>query len=608
MTRCLLIQAVVGLLLVAEPVGISCLGQEPGEKPERVYAEKPATWFEDAWKTASVSQDGKWALYGSGRGIKLIELNTGRGDYQRLNGGLEEVSNAVFYKGDQLARLGRRGKESGWFLPGTAELRPSALPPDAVPTWSPDGIHVAWYDAREPAKGLFVDPSHEQKPVQLGGSVTGLVWSADGSVVYALVWGPEGVSSLARIHWASGKIETIARDLDAAPFSNSLGLAPDGKHVYVALAGTEPPRNELRHQPQARRNLSLYEVDLSNGVRRPKIQAMTDDFAPTVAGGYLYWTRNDLRNSIVVLPALGGAARQVVEDGQLPRWDRPGGTRLAFTYGGWRLADWALNLDAGIVDVDANGQPTSPMRPIVTGFHEDFTPAWSPDGKWIAFHSHRSRQPVPSYDSEGSADDLFLRRAGGPPGEETRLTDFGWEVGPADWSPDGRKLVFCSWERGGTPGVSKPWVVTIDPQSGKAVRTERFHLPQPLKGAEEASWSPNGSDMAIEEKTAEDRRALWIVSLDGKTAQKLVDYRSSTYGGIAWAPDGKTVFYAGLAGIRMQLFAIPRSGGEPRRLTDDAANLLHPWISPNGRWIACTRSVQLKEIWRVKLDHGPGEG
>jgi hypothetical protein len=607
MTRYLLIQAMVGLLLVTDPSRNICSGQDPGEKPERVYAEKPATWFEDAWKKASVSRDGKWALYGTGRGVKLIELNTGREEYQRLIRGLDEVSDAVFCQGDQLARLGRRGKESGWFLPGTAEPRLSSLPPDAVPMWSPDGVHVAWYHAREPAKGLFIDPSREQKPFELGGRVTGLVWSADGGVVYALVWGPDGVSSLAHIHLASGKVETIVRKLDTAPSSNSLGLSPDGKHVYVALASAASPRNELRHQPQADRDLNLYEVNLDDGARRPKIQApaVTDDFAPTVAGGYLYWTRNNIRNSIGILPALGGQARQIVEDGQLPRWDRPGGTRLAFTYGRLRLADWALNLDAGIVDVDQNGQPTSAMRPFVTGFHEDFTPAWTHDGKWIVYHSHRSRQPVPSYDSEGSTDDLFLRSAGNPLGKELRLTDFGWEVGLADWSPDGRKLVFCSWERGGTPGLSKPWVLTIDPQSGKLVRTERLPLPKPLEGAEEASWSPNGTDIAIEEKTGEDRRILWIVSVDGKSAQKLFDYRSSTYGGIAWSPDGKTIFYAGLAANRMQLFAIPRSGGEPRRLTNDAANLLHPWVSPNGRWIACTRSEVSKEIWRLKLRQGP---
>jgi len=603
MRHLLLIQALVALLAASEPTQRVSERQGVAGRPERIYSESPATWYEDAGKRASVSQNGEWILYGNSRNLKLIELKTGRVDSRRLKGTLDEVSSAVFFKEDQLARLGRRGSETGWFLPAGALLHLSTVPPDAVPLWSPDGSRVAWYFARQPAQGLCIAAAADQQKFEnLGGTVTALVWSADGSMVYVLVWESNGVSSLVRIDQKSRQVETVARDLDAAAFAGSIGLAPDGKHIFVALAGAAAPFDELRHQPVAPRNLNIYEINLENGARRLKVPSRTDVFAPTVAGEYLYWTRNDIKTSIVVLPAAGGEPpHQVVEQGQLPRWERPGGNRLAFIYGGWRLADWALNLDAGVVDVDSSARPTSQMRPIVTGFHEDFTPAWSPDGKWIAYHSHRSPRPVPSYSSEGSADDVFLRRADGPQSAEIRLTEFGWEVGPAEWSPDGRQLVFCSWKKGGTPGISSPWIVTIDPDSGKALRTDQIELPQPLKGAEEAAWSPQGHELAIEERTEENRRALWIFDLESKRARKLIDYPSTTYGGIAWTPDGKTIVYGGLAGNRMQLFAIPQSGGESRQLTHDTANLLHPSVSPNGRWIACTRIVQSKEIWRQKL-------
>ncbi len=81
--------------------------------------------------------------------------------------------------------------------------------------------------------------------------------------------------------------------------------------------------------------------------------------------------------------------------------------------------------------------------------------------------------------SEGSADDVFRRSASAAPAEEIRLTSFGWETGPADWSPDGKKLVYCSWEKGGTAGISYPWIVTIDPQSGKPLRPNDCHSPRP---------------------------------------------------------------------------------------------------------------------------------
>jgi Tol biopolymer transport system component len=49
------------------------------------------------------------------------------------------------------------------------------------------------------------------------------------------------------------------------------------------------------------------------------------------------------------------------------------------------------------------------------------------------------------------------------------------------------------------------------------------------------------------------------------------------------------------------LFSISRAGGTPVQLTHDAGNLMHPRVSPDGKWIACTRIVQSKQIWRRPL-------
>jgi len=574
--------------------------KKPATRAQKIYSESPTTWFEAAWMKASLSADGRRAILGGRGWVHLVDLATGREDAEGLLGGLESVSDAVFLPDGQIARLGRRGGERGWFLSAGEALRLSPLPDDAVPQWSDDGSLVAFYRAREPQAGLFVGTVQDHKQYQLSGSVTGLAWSPWGGAIYALVNQSDGLSSLVRLVRASGQVEAIARNLDAPFRLNSIGVAPDGKHLYVALAGAGVPDPKVRHQPDADRDLDIYEMDATSGALRRKVQTPADEFGPVVVNRFLYWTQNGIDESVVLVPTSGGEPRLAISHAQLPYWSRDG-KQLAFTYGGWRLADWALNLDAGVVNVNPNGKPTSKMTPIVTGYHEDFTPNWSPDGRWMAYHSHRSAAPVPSYGSEGSTDDIYVRRSGAPMAEEIRVSDFGWEVGVADWSPDGTRLVFDSWERGGTSRASKPWIATIDPATGKVVGVEQLPLPSDVRSVEWEAWSPESDEIALTAYIDKDRRALWVIRPDGSNATKLIDYASSTYGGLDWTPNGKAIVYSALAGGRMQLFAISRSGGEPLQLTREPATLLHPQVSPDGRWIACTRTIQSKTIWRVKL-------
>jgi len=572
-------------------------GRSGAGKPEKVYSESPAAWYDAASDQARISADGKWALYYRPlmHKMKLINLETGREDAKEFTAGLDRVFNAVFYQGSQLARLGQRGGQQGWFLPGPDGLRLFSLPSDAIPQWSRDGSAVAYFRLRQGDQGLFVGDSRGLKRYPVEGSITSFAWAPDGQSIYALAWHENGLTSLVHIHLETGSSEILARDLDASPLVSDLVVSGDGRHLYAALAGPTAPVAEARHQPDADRDLDIYELDPATGARHAVVQAPGDDFGLSLANGFLYWMHNDIHDSVVAVPASGGPARLVEDYAEIPYWDNDG-KRIAFTYGPWRLADWALNLDAGVVSVDSQARPQSKMKPIVTGYHEDFPPTWSPDGKWIAYHSHRSPTPVSSYDAAGSSDDIYLRRASGGPKDEIRLTNFGLEVGVPSWSPDGRRLVFDSWERGGPEGVSKPWIVTIDPSTGEPGHVERLPLPDPIKRAHWESWSPKGDEIAFAERTEGNGCILWVVSTDGKRAEKLAEYLTSTSGGLDWTPDGKTIVYGALAGERMQIFAVPRSGGPARQLTDDPANLMHPQVSPDGCWIACTRMDQTKEI------------
>ena len=79
---------------------------------------------------------------------------------------------------------------------------------------------------------------------------------------------------------------------------------------------------------------------------------------------------------------------------------------------------------------------------VTSGSYDDADAAWSPDGRWIAFSSNRTKDPDASRDT-----DIFVveARAGATP--RSLVTGPGEDQRPA-WSPDGASIVY---EAGGDP-------------------------------------------------------------------------------------------------------------------------------------------------------------
>ena len=188
-------------------------------------------------------------------------------------------------------------------------------------------------------------------------------------------------------------------------------------------------------------------------------------------------------------------------------------------------------------------------------------PAWSPDGKWIAFLSKRADKTQ-----------IQLIRAAG--GEAFQLTHTDQDISDFEWSPDGSHILFSQAEdkskqeeqekeKYGSFEVEDEeytnqqlWIMAFDPASftrtqlpGDSVKQKaRRFLENANFHVRSFAWSPDGSKIAIEHSPTAQlldffQADISVLDTASKELQLLVNNPSGD-ALIDWSPDGEAILYS----------------------------------------------------------------
>ncbi len=467
------------------------------------------------------------------------------------------------------------GQESRIVDPGEARIDyPRLLPDGTVTALRYAGADTAWVTyAPGPGRAASV-------LVDGAGGWTAPVRSPEGSAV-AYFRAADGRAALAVTEIATGETRTLATGLQLG-WDRRVEWSPTGGALYLAAAGIDDSL------------FVAWRVPLDGAPAERLVHGGRDVLAVTpLADGRVALSVYHTRTAVGLVPATGGEPTDVTAAGStsafLPSW-HPAGGALGFITFSWRRVRMPVDFDLGVLDLDAKGAPAGTVRVLLSEEGEDYGAAWSPDGRWLAFHGHLEQ-----------SDDIWLVGVGGSE-RPTRLTRFGpgADTGEPDWRPDGRALAFSS---NGPPLEGNPgsvYTIAVDPGTGLAVGDP---LRVPLDGfqgsAMGARFSPDGERLAFYGRSPEDGRvtAYTVPAAGGVPAAVISFANGEPYSAPEWSADGASLFYSRNDGSGpFQVWRVDILTGATEQVTTGVLGALQPSVSPDGRTLAVTMREAAIEV------------
>ncbi len=334
-----------------------------------------------------------------------------------------------------------------------------------------------------------------------------------------------------------------------------------------------------------------------------------------------------LAAALTPLPVLAAAPtpdeRRVPEIDELARFPTlgavalsPDGSRVVY---GVTRADFEKDAFVTQLFLAKADAPAGSAVQLTRGDKSSTAPAWSPDGRWIAFLSSRA----------GDKNQVFALRADG--GEAVQLTKSETAVNAFEWSPDGKQIAFTA-----AAAEDKEQKARKDHYGAyEVVRGDyafvqlfTFEVAEALKapvagtartkGRERSvasfSWAPDGTRIAFAATRNPDlvqghTSDLYVLDLKDEAVKPVVTWPGPDTSP-AWSPDGRQIAFETTMGREVtwaantRIAVVDAAGGSPRSLTDafdEDPNLL-AWDAA-GLWFTAAQRTAY-HLFRVDLTSG----
>ena len=304
-------------------------------------------------------------------------------------------------------------------------------------------------------------------------------------------------------------------------------------------------------------------------------------------GEYIYYQvfdRRDPRGALYRINALGGPPLRLFGDMISMFSLSPDGSRVTF----YRHDPARRELRLLITALDGSDEQTLFVRPYsdvaFTGI-----PAWSPDGRLIAFVPDISVSKLDKDEPETIYGIDIASR------EMKPLTKEHWSsIGKMVWTADGHGLIFVA----SRPDVGNQLYYLSYPEGVVRRITNDLHS----YGNYGLGVTADGSTLVAE--IWETQSQLWMVGADGDSSRALQLTRGTADGrrGVIWLADGR-IAYVAREGGEYDLWTIKEDGSDAKPITADSFIDTEVAATPDGRFLVFTSNrAGGSHIFRMESD------